>query len=156
MNKNTKERNKLALILGGIALLALIAFLVLSVAHISNRNEGGIMGFCSVFGINVAIGNSTVAINGINWVGIVIIALVLIAGVSTAYLSKYGHGWYYFSSIVLIAAIYFVFSYHSTWFKLNCSQIVDGIGIGQIISGSLLGIMFLGNFFAAYQQKNQY
>jgi len=156
MKKNTKERNNLALILGGLAVLALIAFLVLSVAHVSNRVEGGIIGFCSTFGIDVAIGSSKVVISGVNAIGLVIIALILIAGVSTAYLSKFGYGWYYFSSIVLVAAIYFVFSYHATWIRLNCSQAIHGIGAGQIVSGSLLGIMFFGNFFAAYQQKNQY
>lgn len=162
MNRKSTEKNLFPLILGIISVVALIAFLVLPVAYIDRgMAEGGFMGFISVFGGDVVIGSGNYALNyhfnPVNGWGIAIVCMLIVSGVLSFVLARYGRGFYYVSTVINVFNAILLFMYHSNWVYLNAPTLPNGVclvGAGQIIAAVLVIVAALGNLVAAYQAKN--
>ena len=102
MNKLQKELKFVPLILAIMGIVSIILFLAFPVAYINNAlYDGGINGFSSVFGLSVKIGSTlTLNFSPINGVGLTILILVLLASLCSGFMSKYGRGFYIFSTIL--------------------------------------------------------
>ena len=159
MSRNLKEKNLFPLILGVLSALALICLLVFPVGYIDRGYaEGGISGFAAIFGLTASIGNISFTFNSVNGWGLAIVCMLVLTGVFSGYLSKFGRGFYYASTVIAVLAIILIFMYHSNWLWANApTTLVKGslaIGAGQIIAAILMIFQALGNLVAAYQSKN--
>lgn len=151
-----KKINLFPIVLAAIGFLALLAFLLIGVARIAvyGGNEGPLLGFYSAFGIRFKFLGSPVHFSGVNWWGLAVMVVIALASVCSGILTKNHRGWYYVSAVLAVVAAFIVFFYHKSIVKMNSvSFSIVRIGAGQIISGSLLAIMAIGNVFAAYQDK---
>lgn len=149
-----KKRSSFAIILTIVGALALLSFWFLSVGSISiyGGRTSYILGFSSVWGIDI----DHVILDGVNWWGIVASCCILIATLCDGLLVNKNRNWYYVSTVLTICAAIIVFLYHKNMLLTNDTGTIKGvlhIGAGQIVSGSLLAIMSIGNIFAAYQDK---
>ena len=151
-----KKTNLFPIVLAAIGFLALLSFLFIGVARIADYggNEGPLLGFYSAFGIRFNFLGKPVQFDGVNWWGLSVMVVIALASVCSGVLTKSHRGWYYVSTVLAVAAALIVFFYHTSIVKMNSVHFsVVRIGTGQIISGSLLAIMAIGNVFAAYQDK---
>ena len=151
-----KKTNLFPIVLAAIGFLALLSFLWIGVARIAvyGGNEGPLLGFYSAFGIRFNFLGKPVQFSGVNWWGLSVMVVIALASVCSGIFTKSHRGWYYVSAVLAVAAAFIVFFYHKSIVKMNSDYfMVLRIGVGQIISGSLLAIMAIGNVFAAYQDK---
>lgn len=149
-----KKRSSFAIILTAIGVLALLSFWFLSVGNvaISRGQSTFVLGFCSVWGIDT----NNIILDGVNWWGITASSCIVLATLIDGLLVNKNRNWYYVSTFFAICAALIVFLYHNNMLLTNDTATIRGvlhIGAGQIVSGSLISIMAIGNVFAAYQDK---
>lgn len=148
MVQNKTKQNKLSLILGLSIIVVVLIFLFCSVSYAHNGvYYGPIRGFNSVFGIQTSIHGSlndfTLKFHTFNGVGMSLLILFLLSGISCGYLSKYERGFHIFATVLDVIIIVLLFTYHSSWVKLNITQNIKvlgqlQVGVGQIIAACLM------------------
>lgn len=161
MKKTKKEFVLLQLILAILGVLAIVIFLVFPVAYINNGlDKGGVNGLSSTFGLVVSIkktnggGSTTVPFTPINWVGLIIILLTLIASICTGFMTRYGRGFLIASSVLLLASVVLTCTYHTSWLFSNMGggskfpKAEWQCGAGQVIAAALMIVQGIGNIVA--------
>ena len=152
-----KKFSLFPLILAVVGILAFISFSFIGCARItiSGGKEGPLLGFFSTFAIDFGYLGKNVVLKRINWGGLVVMLLTILASICSGLLTRKNRAWYYVSTVVAAIAALIVFFYPSALARFNdTGYIVDAsVSFGQITSGVLLVIMAIGNVFAAYQDK---
>ena len=149
-----KKFNLFPIVLAAIGFFALVTFCWFGVGRVAvaHGNYQSIIGLFSTLGIDF----KQVILTFPNWWGLIIMALIVIASICSGLLTRFHRGWYYVSTVLAAITAFIVFFYHKKILLMNDTNTIISvvrIGAGQIMSGSLLVIMAIGNVFAAYQDK---
>lgn len=152
MSKERKSINKVAIVLGIIAIISFASFLLFDVSYVNGIYDTGIKGFNSIFGISQTIsgtgGKFSLKFTTVNGIGITLLLLFLLSAILSGWFSNYGKGYYIAAIIVDLIIIILTFTYCSSWVKLNISssKVLNNlnVGFGQITSGVLMCIHLIG------------
>lgn len=162
MRKEKNNVNLPAIILGVAAILALLLFIVAPVAQVGGIFNCGIQGYSSIFGISQKLSGKLIehklSFQTVNGVGISLLILYVLTAVFSGCFSKYGRGFFIASTIIDIAIAILVFTYHSSWVKINFhdSKIIELYpGWGQMISGIIICVHAIGNLVAYKLAKSE-
>ncbi len=149
MRKEKKSINLFAMILGISAIAALLLFLFLNIA---GNNFGKIQGYNSVFGITTTfLDGYKIKFSGINGVGLTVFILFLVTALFSGIFGNYKRGFFIASTIADIAIAIMLFTYHSSWIRLNCAtnRITSiGIDVGIILPGIIIIVHAIANLVA--------
>ncbi len=155
MRKEKNNTNLPAIILGIAAILALLLFVVAPVAQVGGIFNCGIQGYSSIFGITQKLSGDLIGqklnFQTVNGVGISLLILYILTVAFSGFFSKYNRGFFIASVIVDIVIAILVFTYHSSWVKINFhnSKVIELYpGWGQMISGIIICVHAIGNLVA--------